>query len=457
MFITIQVDPQSMAYVKFTPSAGNPHADFANEVYFPQVLEGIESDHDLIPIDNGVEGDDYDEPMERVIYPEMIKRSWIPAMHRRSLDPYDYATLDYQKPYENDLAFLAPQEDNTDIQSEQNLSENQFEEDPSEKLEDFEEYLPFIQYMTALKLTPDDIEYLLKPENADELRALLQEFYEIYEKAQKEKQREELIQEWIREENLNFLRRRLMDELIKPEGPATRFTRKYNTPDRFRSGWESRDNIPPLLDNTDASDLFESRVYFDENDPEFLHEESGSGENVPYHEVFREMQQNQNRYDYPNDGTEMNDAPLTDPNMPGFLRRMNINSESGGAESKARAFTEGGVVYVPDSQTVSEFKPDPEQLLKQNLGKFLDEYDWGFKRPERLDVKKPGPLFSEHVLPATESTDTHHDDLLQPEHQTDEFVNGVVKKEPRGAAGHPNPSDPLLVDTDYVYIGVKDG
>lgn len=447
-----------MAYVKFTPSAGNPHADFANEVYFPQVLEGIESDHDLIPIDNGVEGDDYDEQMERVIYPEMIKRSWIPAMHRRSLDPYDYAALDYQKPYENDLAFLAPQEDNTDIQSEQNLSENQFEEDSSEKLEDFEEYLPFIQYMTALKLTPDDIEYLLKPENADELRALLQEFYEIYEKAQKEKQQEELIQEWIREENLNFLRRRLMDELIKPEGAATRFTRKYNTPDRFRSGWESRDNMPPLLDNTDASDLFESRVYFDENDPEFLHEESGSGEHVPYHEVFREMQQNQNRYDYPNDdGTEIIDAPLTDPNMSGFLRRMNINPESGGAESKARAFTEGGVVYVPDSQIVGELKPDPEQLLKQNLGKFLDEYDWAFKRPERLDVKKPGPLFSEHILPATESTDTHREDLLQPEHQTDEFVNGVVKKEPRGAAGHPNPSDPLLVDTDYVYIGVKDG
>lgn len=36
-----------------------------------------------------------------------------------------------------------------------------------------------------------------------------------------------------------------------------------------------------------------------------------------------------------------------------------------------------------------------EHFWENNLGKLLERLDLGFKRPERLDVKKPGPKFDE--------------------------------------------------------------
>jgi hypothetical protein len=41
----LQLDPYSLAYVSFTPSASNPHPEFADEVYFPpQTEEEVEQD-----------------------------------------------------------------------------------------------------------------------------------------------------------------------------------------------------------------------------------------------------------------------------------------------------------------------------------------------------------------------------------------------------------------------------
>lgn len=42
------------------------------------------------------------------------------------------------------------------------------------------------------------------------------------------------------------------------------------------------------------------------------------------------------------------------------------------------------------------------QELNNNLNKILGEYNLGFKRPERLDVKKPGPPFDGQIT--TESS-----------------------------------------------------
>lgn len=36
-------------------------------------------------------------------------------------------------------------------------------------------------------------------------------------------------------------------------------------------------------------------------------------------------------------------------------------------------------------------------ILKDNLDKLLEKYNLGFKRPERLDVKKPGPPFDAQI------------------------------------------------------------
>jgi hypothetical protein len=43
--ILLQLDPYRLAYVSFTPSAFNPHPEFADEVYFPpQTEEDIKQD-----------------------------------------------------------------------------------------------------------------------------------------------------------------------------------------------------------------------------------------------------------------------------------------------------------------------------------------------------------------------------------------------------------------------------
>ena len=46
----LQLDPYSLAYVSFTPSASNPHPEFADEVYFPpQTEEEVEQDLMMAP------------------------------------------------------------------------------------------------------------------------------------------------------------------------------------------------------------------------------------------------------------------------------------------------------------------------------------------------------------------------------------------------------------------------
>lgn len=455
------IDPESMAYVKFTPSSNDPHAVFADEVYFPQVLEGIESDQEVGPISNNVENFDYGEPVERVYYPEIVKKDWIPAMHRRSLDPYEtYERNSEPVVQAQSLKFDPPQQENIGIARPADIIPNDddvYNDDddsneipnPPTNLSELITFVPFLQYLTVLKVTPKDIEFLLQPENDDEMQKLLQNFFDDYEKASRKMKQEQFVEDHSRDDKLSYLKKKLLDDLYDYPEDDVLFPREYNPQHTFRGQWGSADGFSPLLDNADSSDLFESRVYIDENDPEFLHEETGSGEHLPHHEIFRELQ-HRNDYDTLD---EPDNKAIQDYDIPKFLNRI---SENPGAENKAGVFTEGGVVYLPDAKAdgmVQDFsKPDSaidDELLKQDLNKFLNEYDWAFKRPERLDVKKPGPPFDEHTLVTTESDNTIKAESLTAER---------FKKEPRGAAGHPNPSEPqYAVDTDYVYIGVKDG
>nr|XP_022917943.1 receptor-type tyrosine-protein phosphatase N2 isoform X2 [Onthophagus taurus] len=166
---------------------------------------------------------------------------------------------------------------------------------------------------------------------------------------------------------------------------------------------QNRDEIP------------ESRVYYDEDEDNG--KEYGSGElfktvkglknvgNDHHRDVFRELKQ------------------LQEEDFIGNNRKNN---------KEAGLYTEGGVVY--------DSKMDFETPKNEDFSDLMSEYTSSFKRPERLDVKKPGPRFD---LPQnTPQIDT-----------IDENFN-VVKKEPRGA--HPNPSHDILnVDTDYVYVTFK--
>lgn len=325
------------------------------------MLDEIEANPEII--ENSI-NDDYPQP--EIMFPTYVKRTWIPAMHRRSL-------IDYY-----------PQE---------NIEFND---------EDFEKYLPFIDYLISMNLSPRDVEELLRPENREQLAELLRDFFKTYQII-RERQKEEEFEEWVREQNLEFVKQKLLEELSKQEMP-TKFSRKYNTPEKFRSGWESRDELP-LLDNRDSTDLYESRVYIDEN--EEPHEETGSGENI-HPEIFRELKQ-----------------------------QHQLENENKLPAPRGGIFTEGGVVYVPQK--------DPEQILKNDLGKFLDEFDFGFKRRERLDVKKPGPPFNERIT-------TEAKEKKEPS-------GAVVKKDPmpRGAP-HPDPlhEQQFDVETEFAYIGLKD-
>lgn len=94
------------------------------------------------------------------------------------------------------------------------------------------------------------------------------------------------------------------------------------------------------------------------------------------------------------------------------LRRMEMLSKS--VENSNRAYTEGGLVFLPRKGK----RNDDEKTIKMRIiilgwvfiatdggeedekfyNDFVKSYDsdlgWGFKRPERLDVKKPGPFYN---------------------------------------------------------------
>ncbi|XP_017769765.1 PREDICTED: receptor-type tyrosine-protein phosphatase N2 isoform X2 [Nicrophorus vespilloides] len=208
--------------------------------------------------------------------------------------------------------------------------------------------------------------------------------------------------------------------------PETNYPERiiYNSPENFRTTWEPRrkvneqqdlgswGRIEDYPDDVMASEgweseIPESRVYFDEDEEA---EEYGSG--AHNEEVFRELKNLQPRQEIFRELKQMN-RPIETVNGGGI-------------------FTEGGMVYLPSSK---DMKSDPRSVLKNNLDELLQEYDLGFKRPERLDVKKPGPPF-----------DTQMKDI---------FLPSMMKKEPRGA--HPNRMHEIYdVDTDYVYVAIKD-
>lgn len=50
-----QLDPREVAIVKYTPSAENPHADYADEVYYPPIDSETQAIRDIILPQNAVD------------------------------------------------------------------------------------------------------------------------------------------------------------------------------------------------------------------------------------------------------------------------------------------------------------------------------------------------------------------------------------------------------------------
>lgn len=412
------IDPEKVAIVKFTPSVGNPHAEFADEVYYPPIPNQNALARDIILPSNAVDLFDMPDPYTQY---EVTKREWFPPMRRRSASPPSYFNEHYNTPSGFRLG-----EETKDILEylpstyEDNILTNNVPYASTTDLSanDIEDFYPTINFINKFKLSTDDVRKLLLPENVPILRALLEEF-DKYENTYDVDALELLKQ--IEEEKMK-------EESESPE----RFSLLYNTPDGFRAGWETKDF------QQDA-ELPESRVYYDENeDEDFEKREYGSGERTEP-EIFRELQHIHEKY---NNDLSYPKSEVIHQRDGGLVRKVNDENYRG----QSGVYTEGGVVYVPDSQIIGDTRTDTEDSLNNDLDDLLKRYNFGFKRPERLDVKKPGPPFDTQINDVQTHTEKNGESVLP----------SMMKKEPRGA--HPNPSREIYdVDPNYVYVKFKDG
>ncbi|CAG9834841.1 unnamed protein product [Diabrotica balteata] len=357
----VELDPQEVAIIRYTPSAEDPHAAYADEVFYPPANSYSQEEiRQKILAPNAV---DLDMPDPYADY-ALVKRTWIPQMKRtlplQQRFPRSHRKHSRQGPgYDDDL-------------SESELFQN------SVAIEDQEQFYPIIKFLSDFHVTPEQIAELLQPENRDKLGLLIEVLLT------KTKQKD--IQDQLREE---LEREKETDDVGEQD---------FNNDDDSMWG-------PPV-------DFPESRIYYDEeNDGDRENSESGSGYPVNS-EFFRERQlRNDNDYE------QMN----------------NIE------ESRPGVYSEGGVVW---SEPVNMKENVPQnRLFKNNLNQILQKYK-AFKRPERLDVKKPGPPF---------------DSLTEIKENKDILLPSMMKKEPRGA--HPYPDMELQQrrdpDLEYVYVTLK--
>lgn len=70
------------------------------------------------------------------------------------------------------------------------------------------------------------------------------------------------------------------------------------------------------------------------------------------------------------------------------LRQMDMTSKA--MDNPNKAYTEGGLVFLPRKGADGE---DDDELFSDFIKSYDPDFGWGFKRPERLDVKKPGPFY----------------------------------------------------------------
>ncbi|CAH1280175.1 unnamed protein product [Diabrotica balteata] len=367
----VELDPQEVAIIRYTPSAEDPHAAYADEVFYPPANSYSQEEiRQKILAPNAV---DLDMPDPYADY-ALVKRTWIPQMKRtlplQQRFPRSHRKHSRQGPgYDDDL-------------SESELFQN------SVAIEDQEQFYPIIKFLSDFHVTPEQIAELLQPENRDKLGLLIEVLLT------KTKQKD--IQDQLREE---LEREKETDDVGEQD---------FNNDDDSMWG-------PPV-------DFPESRIYYDEeNDGDRENSESGSGYPVNS-EFFRERQlRNDNDYE------QMN----------------NIE------ESRPGVYSEGGVVW---SEPVNMKENVPQnRLFKNNLNQILQKYK-AFKRPERLDVKKPGPPFDS--LTEIKENKGKIEPRTKPK---DILLPSMMKKEPRGA--HPYPDMELQQrrdpDLEYVYVTLK--
>ncbi|CAG9760558.1 unnamed protein product [Ceutorhynchus assimilis] len=396
-----ELDPQEVAIIKYTPSVENPHANFADEIYYPPVDNSRQQEdlrRKILGPGQGIDLLDMPDPLMEYA---VSKKNWLPPMRRRSITPFfdgRYGVPKYRR-VDSDLLdsieFLHEYEkeypQNTNLPPGTTLSQ-----DAQEAVGDFreEEIYPLIKLLNQLQISPRDLRQYLSPSNYRKLSRIL----ERYEESNDDEPPSQVI----------------LNELLKGRGregggnvnePDERFTLTYNTPDGFRSGWESRDIVP------EDEELLEPRIYFGEEEDIPEHAEYGSGipEELfterkleflgPSKDFFRELKQKQKV----DDGS--------------FNRKWKM---------KPVLYSEGGA-EPEDVAEELENQQEREIAMRDDLSVW-DRYNMGFKRPERLDVKKPGPPFDPTITEPAKKAFAENDIIIP----------SMMKKGPRG--GKPNPS-----------------
>lgn len=261
----------------------------------------------------------------------------------RNLDPKD--TLEFLQNYENDIPNIANQYDNNEMH-------------------------PVIKFLNDMQLSPLEIRDILSFENREKLDELLGRFdYQVPQSL-----------------SLSELPRTLSERMVEQNEPDERFTLNYNTPDNFRNGWESRDT---LLDEVEEN-FPESRVYSDEDDVNDNNNNNNNDDNSEYGSG-QDLYTDQEFLTYKSE--DLPDSQI--------FREINKEMKNGREQIQPAVYSEGGVVWSEPIDDLKETNQEEANPLL-SLDKLLLNYNLGFKRPERLDVKKPGPPFDAQI------TDTSH-------------------------------------------------
>lgn len=272
----------------------------------------------------------------------VVKRTWVPQMHRQTSRMPDLIPIDPRNLDSSDtIEFLQNYQNDIPDGNEQS---------------DFNDMYQIVKFLNDMQLSPIEIRDILNGENREKLKKLLERFEYEEPRALPLQNSDDQPSEMILEQNV----------------PDERFTLNYNTPENFRNGWESRDTLQPY----EEEDLTESRVYSDEEDSNDNNEnkEHGSGYDL---------------YSILNSEAEAS----TDSEI---FRELSRHMKDGRKQVQPAVYSEGGVVW---SEPIDDLKETTQEETNPlvSLDKLLLNYNMGFKRPERLDVKKPGPPFDAQI------------------------------------------------------------
>nr|CAD7428905.1 unnamed protein product [Timema monikensis] len=400
-----EVDPDSVAYVKFTPSAANPHAEFADEVYFPPLVDD-EIDPNLVV---GLRVRDVDKGAEDYQFPEsLITKKSYTEQYQRNI-PMDAESLLLGRllgaPQVFNTYYNTPDEFRAGIETRDVDGEDQYEQ-----AEDTEQKVTLNHHLNFLKepRMGDGDDHQTPPQSSrhhgtpvgsrtgdgnDRITSQSGPHYNTPDGFRAGQE--------TREEGRG-----------DNERVDLTFSQDYNTPDRFRQGQESRDDVV-FLDQ----DLREELLRFAGDDD---NEIPGNLREFPVKERFTEGFQDQ--------GSSRIKVPARhlSPEVQQLASMFHDSKNTYQHQpSKGTGYTEGGLVFLPEHRNSAtepgSMSSRAEQVVLQDvlddgLDELLGEYDAvdaGFKRRERLDVKKPGPQFS------TNNYAFHHDGEEKEDAATD--------------------------------------